>query len=71
MILPSVLKSALFSICMPPMFSTGRRIMARRITPIPPTQVTMQRQRSAPCGSASMPVITVEPVVVSAEVNSK
>ena len=38
---------------------------------MPPIQVTMQRQSSAPRGRASMPTMTVEPVVVSAEVNSK
>ena len=38
---------------------------------MPPAQVTMQRQRSAPRGRSSMPTMTVEPVVVRAEVNSK
>ena len=38
---------------------------------MPPSQVTMQRQSSTPRGRPSMPTITVEPVVVIAEVNSK
>ncbi len=71
MILPSVLKSALRRSCMPPMLSTGSRIIARRITPIPPIQVTMPRQSSTPRGRSSSPTITVAPVVVIAEVNSK
>ncbi len=70
-ILPSVLKSALRSICMPPMLRIGSRIIAISTTPMPPTQETMPRQSSAPRGSASSPTITVPPVVVIAEVNSK
>ena len=38
---------------------------------MPPSQVDMQRQSSAPRGSSSRPMMTVAPVVVSAEVNSK
>ena len=38
---------------------------------MPPIQVTMPRQSSTPRGRASSPAITVAPVVVIAEMNSK
>ena len=38
---------------------------------MPPSQVTMARQSSAPLRQVSSPTITVPPVVVIAEVNSK
>lgn len=69
--LPRVLKSAFFSICMPPMLRIGSRISASRITPIPPVQVTSPRQSRTPGGMPSSPTITVAPVAVMAETISK
>ena len=56
---------------MPPMLRTGNRIIASRMTPMPPIQVTSPRQSSAPRARSSRPTITVAPVVVIAEVISK
>ena len=71
MILPSVLKSAFRSSCIPPMFSTGNRIIASRITPMPPNHCSRPRHRSRPRGRSSSPEITVAPVVVIADIASK
>ncbi len=69
--LSMVLKSALRSICIPPMLSSGSMIIASRMTPVPPNQETMPRQSRTPRGIPSRPTMMVAPVVVIAEVNSK
>jgi hypothetical protein len=56
---------------MPPMPSRGRIAIASTMMPMPPYHCSAWRHRLTAGGRYSMPVITVEPVVVSADSVSK
>lgn len=69
--LPRVSNPSVRKNCMPPTRITGRKIMAMKAMPSPPSQLSMPRQSVTPGGSASTPTKTDEPVVVIPDTASK
>ena len=62
--LPKVSNPSVRKNCMPPTRITGRKIIATKAIPSPPSQFSIPRQRFMPTGRSSRPVIIVAPVVV-------
>ncbi len=67
----SLSDSSVLKICIPPTFRNGRIDIAIRIIPIPPSHCRRARHSRIPFGASSRPVITVEPVVVIPDIDSK
>ena len=70
-IFSGVSKASALNNCMPPICSIGKTDTAITIIPSPPSHCRMPRQSNMPGGMKSKPVITVAPVVVSPEIDSK
>ena len=57
--------------CMPPTCRIGRMATAMTMMPMPPSHWSRARHSRMPGGAESRPVITVEPVVVTPDMDSK
>ena len=56
---------------MPPTRISGRKIIATKAIPKPPSQFNNPRHRLVPVGKASSPIMTVDPVPVMPDTASK
>ena len=69
-ILPMVSKASDRKICIPPTRRFGKNTMATTIMPIPPIHCRIPRHNNNPCGKYSSLENVVDPVVVSADMDS-